>query len=343
MMYQQECSIQILAPKRKIVTKAMPVFYNPVMKLNRDIAVLLLQAVNKKSLHIADPLSGTGIRTLRFLKELPKTMIKKIYVNDANPKFLKAFEKNRTLNKIAKTKISIHNTEASKFLLEQSGMDYIDIDPFGSANFFLDAAVKRIAREGILAVTATDTAALAGTYPKACYRKYWAMPLHNHMMHEIGLRILIRKAQLIGAQYDKALVPIFCHASDHYYRIYLKNVKGKKQVDAILAQHEMFTAAGPLWTGKLWDVKLVKKMQSKAEGDARKLLDIIADEAKIDVIGCIDVHKICKTYKIPVPKKASILKKIRKKHKAANVHYNPQGIKTTMPEKQVIKIIRSLG
>ncbi|MCU0373510.1 MAG: ATP-binding protein, partial [Ignavibacteria bacterium] len=42
------------------------------------------------------------------------------------------------------------------------GFDYIDIDPFGSPCPFLDAAIKRLSRGGILAVTATDTSALAG-------------------------------------------------------------------------------------------------------------------------------------------------------------------------------------
>ena len=36
--------------------------------------------------------------------------------------------------------------------------DYIDIDPFGSPNPFLAAAIGRITRNGIVAVTATDTA-----------------------------------------------------------------------------------------------------------------------------------------------------------------------------------------
>ena len=31
--------------------------------------------------------------------------------------------------------------------------------------------------------------------------------VRNHMMHELGLRILIRKIQLQGAQFDKALIP----------------------------------------------------------------------------------------------------------------------------------------
>ena len=88
----------------------------------------------------------------------------------------------------------------------------------------LDSAIKRISRNGILAVTNTDTAALTGTYPKACIRKYWSMPKRDYMMHETGLRILIRKVQLVGMQYEKALYPIFSYFKDHYFRIFFQCV-----------------------------------------------------------------------------------------------------------------------
>ena len=40
-------------------TKKLAVFYNPAMKLNRDIAVLLLNSVQNKNMQIADPLAAT--------------------------------------------------------------------------------------------------------------------------------------------------------------------------------------------------------------------------------------------------------------------------------------------
>jgi len=110
---------------------------------------------------------------------------------------------NKTKNKNFNEKISVYNEDANLFFLNSTGFDYIDIDPFGTSNPYLDSAIKRISRNGILAVTNTDTAALSGTFPKTCMRKYWAMPKRDYMMHETGLRILIRKIQLIGMQYEK--------------------------------------------------------------------------------------------------------------------------------------------
>ena len=193
----------------------MEVFYNPVMSLNRDVSVLLLNSVDKKNMQIADPLAASGIRSIRFLKELGKDKINRIYINDFDKNAVKSIKENLILNKIKyknNKKMTIENEDANLFLLKSTGFDYIDIDPFGTPNPFLDAACKRLAREGIMAVTATDTSALAGTYPQACIRKYWAVPKKDAIMHETGLRILIRKIQLVGAQYEKALNPIFSYS-----------------------------------------------------------------------------------------------------------------------------------
>ena len=163
---------KIKADTVDIVSKQMDVFYNPVMKFNRDISVLLLNSVSDKEMNIADMLAGSGIRSIRFLLELNKNKIKNIFINDHSKDAIKNIKNNLKLNKIKNKKIIISNSDANLFLLNSMGFDYIDIDPFGTPNMFLDSAVKRISRNGIIAITATDTSALCGTYPKACLRKY---------------------------------------------------------------------------------------------------------------------------------------------------------------------------
>lgn len=44
----------------------------------------------------------------------------------------------------------------------------IDLDPYGGPNKFLDAAIQSIEEGGLLLVTATDMAVLAGNTPEAC-------------------------------------------------------------------------------------------------------------------------------------------------------------------------------
>ena len=339
----------IIAPKTEKISKDMPIFYNPVMKHNRDISILLLKSINKKDMQIALPLSATGIRGIRFLLELNKSTIKEIHLNDYDRYFKKIINNNLKLNNLKKgNKIKIHNTEANIFLLRSSGFDYIDIDPFGTPNKFLDSAVKRISREGILAVTATDTSALAGTYPKACLRKYWANPLRNELMHETGLRILIRKIQLIGAQYEKALTPIFSYSKDHYMRVFLKCEKSKKEVNHILKQHDFYEYAGPLWNGPLFDKSLTNNIYKNAKNDFSedkeliKFLRIIKDESHINTIGFYDIHAIVKRNKIKtIPKKLELINKIKNLgSKASETHFNNNGIRSDCTLTNLVKLLK---
>ena len=351
------------------ISKELPVFYNPIMRFNRDIAILLLDSIDKNKLQIADPLAGTGIRSIRFLLELKKNKIKNISINDNNPKSVKSIKDNLKLNKLKTKNIITSNTEASSFLLNSKGFDYIDIDPFGSPNAFLDAAIKRLSRTGILAVTATDTAPLAGTYPKACLRKYWAKPMRNELMHEIGLRTLIRKVQLVATQYDKALTPILAYCKDHYFRSFFINKKGKTECDKIIAQHgyflycpncmnrttsksnnetcncrKKFEFAGPLWTGRLFDSRLIKEMikiREPKSADIDKFLKTVLKESKIKTTGFFDLHKIAKKYKKLVPQTESAIKKLKKHYQASSTIFSGHGIKTTANVKELIQSLFS--
>ena len=334
----------IKATKPKVVSKQMEVFYNPVMELNRSLSVLLLKSIPESKLRIALPLAASGIRGIRLIKELPASKINEISFNDYGIKFKQNLEKNLKLNKIKlNKKIKVHNQDANLFLLESSGFDYIDIDPFGPPILFLDSAVKRIARNGILAVTATDTAALCGTYADACKRKYWAVPLRNDIMHEFGLRILIRRVQLIGAQYEKALIPILSYSREHYMRAFFRCIKGKKEVDKIVAQHHLYESAGPVWTGQLEDNAVLTKLFSNADDDKmKKFLKTLKDESKISTIGFYDIHSLCKKLKVAIPKKPCLIKKIRKHgFKASETHFSPVGIRSDIAEKELIKILKN--
>ncbi|MFH1641588.1 MAG: hypothetical protein ABIC04_01680 [Nanoarchaeota archaeon] len=326
------------------ISKEMPVFYNPVMKFNRDISILLLNSIKKTDLTIALPLAASGIRGIRFLLELNN--IKEVHFNDHDKDFKKNIRKNLRLNNIAKKAI-IHSTDANLFLLNSTGFNYIDIDPFGSPNAFLDSAVNRINREGILAVTATDTSALCGTYPKACKRKYWATPLRNELMHEIGLRILIRKVQLIGAQFEKALIPIFSYSKDHYMRIFFRCIKGKSDVDAVLNQHDFYDDAGPIWTGPIFDNKLVsliiknnKDLLAK-DNELGRFFKIVHAESKINIVGFYNIHKIVKRNKLHhIPRKQELITKIKKlKYKVSETHFCPEGIRSDISLEKFLRLL----
>jgi tRNA (guanine26-N2/guanine27-N2)-dimethyltransferase len=338
---------EIKISSEKKISKKLEVFYNPVMKLNRDVSVLLLNSIDKKDMQFADPLAGTGIRGIRFLKELEKGKIKNLSFNDnSSAGFIK---ENLKLNKIDSENVFVFSEDANKFMYESKGFDYIDIDPFGSPNPFLETAIVRLARDGILAVTATDTSALSGSSETACKRKYWAKPLKNEFMHENGLRILIRRVQLTGADHDKALTPIFSYSKDHYYRIFFRCEKGKKKVDELLKNHKYIIYnwktterkivgsifnnekdcdyAGPLWTGDLWDEKLIRTMVKKCDKEDKKLfslISLISEESKIHTIGFYDLNKLANVKKKPIPKTEDIIKE----GKITRTHFLGWGVRT---------------
>ncbi|MBS3128038.1 hypothetical protein J4410_02745 [Candidatus Woesearchaeota archaeon] len=362
----QEGKARIVTSEARIPSKKMPVFYNPVMQTNRDITILLLNAIPDKAMRIADPLAGTGIRSIRFCKELDMGKIHHLFLNDQNEKAVLLIKENLFHNKlnrydenneeIFKNKekkqnhhIHIYQKDANQFLWGSSGFDYIDIDPFGSPNPFLDIAVQRLSRGGILAVTATDTSCLAGTYPQACMRKYWALPLRTAIKHEIGLRILIRKVQLIAAQYEKALTPIYSYSHEHYMRIFFRMEKSKTACDTVLQQQGMVEGAGPLWNGALWDIPLAKKIAQAAEKimstQTKKLTALIAEESSIPSLPFYDIHEIAKKEKIKsVPSFEKIRKAIEtEKHKVVHTHFSHTGIRTTMKKEHVINLLKKLS
>ncbi len=365
MVTENSIQLNIKQPK-KDVHKRMEVFYNPLMESNRNISVLLINSLPNEKMNIALPLAGSGIRGLRFLKELDKKKINHLFVNDKRKDFTKSLKRTLSANKIKSKKLSINNEEASFFLLNQLNnkkkpkgfcgyFDYIDIDPFGTPNPFLSASVGRIARKGVIAVTATDTAALSGTYPKVTQRKYWSRNLRTYLMHEIGLRILIRKVQLQGVQYDKVLTPILSYHKDHYYRIYFVASKGKVKCDDLLNQHQYllfnpktlefktskynnekgFDYFGPMWVGDMKDQKLLTKMvKGNPFPKEQKFLETLMNEK--DSVGFYDLNVLGKKYKFQTPNMDKTLKKL----KGTRTHLIGSGVKTDKSLKDVMKVLK---
>lgn len=333
------------------VSKKLPVFYNPVMELNRSVSIEVLRRAFSSPVRIALPLAGTGIRGLRFLAECNE-YVGLLAMNDHSPGFAEAFRGRLELNGLDGP-VKCSENDANVFLLSSEGFDYIDVDPFGTPNPFLDAAVQRIAREGILAVTATDTSALAGTYLGPCRRKYWAEPLRNWLKHYVGLAILVRKVQLIGAQYEKALYPVFSYSKDHYYRVFFRCVKGKKIVDDVLKKHQFLiydkarlsyrfspsnacgdgeVFAGPLFSGDLWadgfrDIGLVKWLDEESSASGHY----------------IDLHEVCKMLAVSVPRYEMLRERLKSSGYAfSRSHLGDSLIRTDAPVGVISDLMMSI-
>lgn len=209
----------------RVPSKQMPVFYNPNKEFDRTLSVKVVKKLKPRK--ALDLLTASGARGLRLMKEAGV----KVVFNDANPLAARHVRHNLKLNKL---KAKVYNQDANKLLYKLNEyFDYIDLDPFGSPNPYLEACIKYTSRHGVLAVTATDTAALE-VKTKAGRRKYHASIQRHPFMKETGLRVLVKHVVEKGAELELAMKPVLAHYTRHYYRAYFQKDLGAKRCDELL-------------------------------------------------------------------------------------------------------------
>ncbi|XP_031843066.1 tRNA (guanine(26)-N(2))-dimethyltransferase [Nomia melanderi] len=211
------------------------VFYNPVQEFNRDLSIAVLkiyakarsEEVSKKGvpkkdgITILEALSATGLRSIRYAKEVQG--IKQIVANDISIKAVESIKKNVKHNEVENL-ISPSHQDATLLMYQyrKEQFDVIDLDPYGCPTIFLDGAVQCVSDGGMLMVTATDMAVLAGNSPETCYLKYGAISLKSKACHEMALRILLQTIASHAARYGRYIVPVLSISVDFYIRVFVK-------------------------------------------------------------------------------------------------------------------------
>ncbi|MEM3090657.1 MAG: tRNA (guanine(10)-N(2))-dimethyltransferase [Candidatus Bathyarchaeia archaeon] len=242
----QEGEVKALVPRLSAFIKEpsdyapskAPVFYNPIMELNRDLAVIAVQTYQKilsRKISICEPLTGCGIRGIRLAKEVGG--VEKVVINDINEKAYQLTKYNVKMNRLCR-KVTVKNEDANLLLARYAAprkrFDVIDIDPFGSPVLFLDSAIRALRDGGLLALTATDMAPLCGVHPKACIRKYGGKPLRTEYCHELAVRLLLGCLATTAAKHEMGIKVLFSHSTDHYIRVYTVLTYGAKNADKSL-------------------------------------------------------------------------------------------------------------
>ncbi len=230
-----------------------PVFYNSDAEVVRDISVAVLSVFSKQvdSIEFFDALSASGASGIRYSKEVGVKGI----LNDKNPKAFELIKKNVELNKID---VEVSNKDANLVMRERL-FDFIDIDPFGSPSVFMDSVAHSLKYGRLLAVTATDTGALAGSFPTACLRKYGIKAGRAAYYPELGLRVLITFVMNSFAKYDKAFRPLLFLAHKHYYRVY-GVVESSGKVTKMLKSYGTVDNIGPIYLGPIKDDEFIKNV-----------------------------------------------------------------------------------
>jgi tRNA (guanine26-N2/guanine27-N2)-dimethyltransferase len=327
-----------------------PVFYNPKMSLNRDLAIVVLLAYYKsinEKLRVCEPMAGTGVRGLRFAALSEAVM--EVVLGDLNPHAVSLITYNIMQSGFS-SKASVHYMDANTLLSLHSSpfkrFNYVDIDPFGSPTPFIDSAIRALRNGGIIALTATDLGPLCGVHPKSCLRKYYSKPLKTEYSHEIALRILIGTLVSIAARYKYGVSIPFSYYADHYIRVYAKLEKGLDKVDESLNkmgfirhcfrcmyrdyEYGLFkvrnlkccscrsnlSIAGPLWLGEISDTEFCKSMIDQIEIEKlseKKLVGKLIWNIMREVTmppTYYRIDKLCDKMGVPTPSKRLVINNI---------------------------------
>lgn len=343
------------------------VFFNPEAELTRDISVAALavwQRRSGESLNVCDALAGTGAMGLRYALEVAG--VRSVMLNDRNPAAVRLIKKNIKLNMLQE-KCTAAKLDAN-LLLSQRIWSVVDLDPFGPASPYLDSAARAVFWRGLLAISATDTAALCGTYPEACERKYGIRSLLTDYYKELGIRILVSATIRACARHEKAFNPLLTLAEKHYFRIFGEVGRGHVAVDKLLGQFgyvshcfacgnrelkielrcgcgSTMDIAGPVYLGELNNrnfCQLVLEELRKRNFELReretRLLQLILAEPAMPFY--YDLHILAKLHKRALPRHNVLINKLKKAgFRAGRTALCPTAIKTDANLEQLLKLL----
>ena len=185
---------------------------------------------------ILDALSATGLRALRYAKEIPS--VTSVTANDLSPSAINSIKLNAIHNNIS-DKINPTTGDARVHMysvLPHTGQQHgpyhvIDLDPYGTAAPFLDAAVHAVVDGGLLCVTCTDAGVFASTgYLEKTYSQYGGLPFKGPQSHEGGLRLILHAVATCAARYGKAVEPLLSLSIDFYARVFVRIRKSPAEV-----------------------------------------------------------------------------------------------------------------
>jgi len=354
----KEGEVEFLAPRLKAFVKEAweyapskaPVFYNPAMELNRDLAMLTVQTYQRlvnRELVACEPLTGCGVRGIRLAKEVAG--VRKVVVNDISSDAATLASFNVSMNGLT-DKVLVDNKDAnlllSSYAAPRKRFDYVDIDPFGSPALYIDSALRALRNGGLLALTATDMAPLCGIHAKACLRKYGGKPLRTEYCHELAVRLLISSLVMLAAKHDIGVNVVFSYSDLNYVRTYAIASYGAKSADnsvqsmgyilhcfscfhresqsglTSLARKDCpecgskLQIAGPLWVGPLWDKEFCAKLIAETRRrDLRSQVKILNMALVIasEIYAPITyyvIDKVCDKFSLPVPSLSKVIDRL---------------------------------
>lgn len=335
-------------------------FYNPVMRLARDLSVLVAHAEapqRAKPFEVCDAMGSLGARGLRIAHEVPNTHV---LVNDVDIDAIMLAK--RSADALGRKNVDVRIGRLETVLSDHR-FDWVDLDPFGTPAHWLDLAATSVRDQGILAVTATDMPALCGIYPEVCVRRYNARPLHDPVMHEVATRILVGAIARACGRRDRSIVPLLVHNSEHYVRVYVRVLDGAqgandqvtsfgyvfREGDGTVRLSDRTPAAGdwggPVWSKPLMDPSfLARVVAGPTKGRSKeldRLLDVLVEEAQAPPF-FYTIDEFTRGSNVESPGMDRLLARLHKAgHVATRTHFTPRGIKTDADAPTLGKLVRA--
>ncbi|KAA0707593.1 tRNA (guanine(26)-N(2))-dimethyltransferase [Triplophysa tibetana] len=185
----------------------------------------------EQGLRVLEGLAASGLRSVRFALEVPG--LKSITANDYSAKAAALIARNAEHNNVSHI-LQASQKDASMVMYEARGKknryDVIDLDPYGSPSPFIDAAVQAVSEGGLLCITCTDMAVMAGNSGETCYSKYGSVSIKSKYCHEMALRIILHSLDQRAAVYQRYIEPLLSVSVDFYIRVFVRVKTGQAKV-----------------------------------------------------------------------------------------------------------------
>ncbi|XP_057218363.1 tRNA (guanine(26)-N(2))-dimethyltransferase isoform X1 [Triplophysa rosa] len=185
----------------------------------------------EQGLRVLEGLAASGLRSVRFALEVPG--LKSITANDYSAKAAALIARNAQHNNVSHI-LQASQKDASMVMYEARGKkdryDVIDLDPYGSPSPFIDAAVQAVSEGGLLCITCTDMAVMAGNSGETCYSKYGSVSIKSKYCHEMALRIILHSLDQRAAVYQRYIEPLLSVSVDFYIRVFVRVKTGQAKV-----------------------------------------------------------------------------------------------------------------
>ncbi|XP_035683455.1 TRMT1-like protein [Branchiostoma floridae] len=313
-------------------------FYNPKMRMNREMVLCALatMAEEKDQLRCLDAFGATGIEGILWTKYL-KSKQPQVTIGDIKEETVSLIRRNvrsngfrvktedkkrvadsqdgRTNNEegcsiddnsagrkdeevMKKPEIEVVCCDAN-VLLHQRPFDFVHLDPYGCSVQYLDAAFRNVPKDGIVAVTSTDTSAVYGKCPNVTQRHYNGYITRSEFMREMAVRLILASVVRAAARCNKGVDVLLSLVAEHFLLVIVRVQRGPSYADACLervqgvihcqlCQERVFqpndrmlnensytflpctchagtpgkTAAllGPVWSGPVFNLEFLKKM-----------------------------------------------------------------------------------